>query len=133
MTLVEVLVAGVILAIAVVGFLMLFVKQRTMIESFKREDQALMLIQSKLEMIKSNNDAATLVSLLTPVNQANPENHDIEGVSYDLYYEIKLLDFSGTEGGSAHPRLYEIKVSARWNDGEGKSKTLSIATRTNDA
>jgi prepilin-type N-terminal cleavage/methylation domain-containing protein len=133
MTLVEVIVASVILAIAIVSFLMLFVKQNAMVESFKRESHALMMIQSKLEMIKSNNDASTLVSLLSQVNNSTPEIQNVGGIDYKLYYEIRLIDYAGVEGGSAHPRLYEIRVIAQWPDGEGIMKSVSLVTRTNEA
>ena len=133
MTLIEVIVASTILAIAVVSFLMLFVKQNALVESFKRESHALMLIQSKLEIIKSNNDAATLVSLLSQVNSSAPEIHKISGIEYKLYYEIKLIDYAGVEGGSTHPRLYEIRVIAQWPDGDGVHKSVSLTTRTNEA
>ncbi len=133
MTLVEVIVAGVILAMAVVSFLMLFVKQNAMVESFKRESHALMLIQSKMEMIKSNHDASTLVPLLSQVNNSTPEIHNVSGIDYKLYYEIRLIDYAGVEGGPSHPRLYEIRVLAQWTDGEGVQKTVSLTTRTNEA
>lgn len=133
MTLVEVIVAGVILAMAVVSFLMLFVKQNAMVESFKRESHALMLIQSKMEMIKSNHDASTLVPLLSQVNNSTPETHNVSGIDYKLYYEIRLIDYAGVEGGSSHPRLYEIRVLVQWTDGEGVQKTVSLTTRTNEA
>jgi len=133
MTLVEVIVAGVILSIAVVSFLMLFVKQNAMIESFKRESHALMLIQSKMEMIKSNNDASTLVSLLSQINNSTPEIHNVSGIEYKLYYEIRIIDYAGVEGGPAHPRLYEIRVIAQWPEGHGIKKSVSLATRTNEA
>lgn len=133
MTLVEVIVASVILAIAIVSFLMLFVKQNAMVESFKRESHALMLIQSKMEMIKSNQDASTLVPLLSQVNNTTPEIHNVSGIDYKLYYEIRLIDYAGVEGGPSHPRLYEIRVNAQWTDGEGIQRTVSLATRTNEA
>ena len=130
-TLIEVLVASVILVIAIIPFFMMYTQQNAMLESFRRESSAFSVIQERLEKVKSNHDPATLVSLLTPVNQSNPENVTINNVNYKLYYEIKIIDFDGVVNGTTHPRLYEIRTVVSWNDG-GYDKSVSASTRTNE-
>jgi len=130
-TLIEVLVASVILVIAIIPFFMMYTKQNAMLESFRRESSALSVIQERLEKVKSNHDPATLVSLLTPVNQSSPESITINNVNYKLYYEIKIVDFDGVVDGTTHPRLYEIRTVVSWQD-SGFEKSISASTRTNE-
>lgn len=130
-TLIEVLVAALILSIAISALMMIFAKQIEYSESIRKRNAAMMIIQDKFEETKANHDPGTYIAYLSKFNASNPDLVLIGNDKYKLYYDINSIDYNDAIDGYDDPKVYQIKAIVQWLDGSDK-KTLEMLTRTNE-
>lgn len=130
-TLIEVLVAALILSIAISALMMIFAKQIEYSESIRKRNAAMMIIQDKFEETKANHDPGTYIAYLSKFSASNPDLVLIGNDKYKLYYDINSIDYNDAIDGYDDPKVYQIKAIVQWLDGSDK-KTLEMLTRTNE-
>lgn len=151
-TLVEVLVASILISIAVCGLLFAYIPRTELINDSKLKTQALTLLNADLERMQSIKIAADLTKYLykikpnspvgtvaTPIDINNPETQTIDDTVYSLYYSLysansnKPYIVRTVETDNDLIRgdvtVLEIEVNVAWKNGD-KNEVIKTITRT---
>lgn len=131
-TLVEVLVASVLLAIVVSASMLSATVYHRITEENVYTDEAMSIIQDRFDKMKAIKTRSNITDTTNTYNSiANAQT--IVGVQSDNTSKMYKLYYTTSEEGfpdNADCKVLEVTAHLSWNSG-GQNRTVSVATRTN--
>jgi len=132
-TLIEVLVASVILAITVAAVMSMLAQNKRGIDDSYYANQALEIIQERFEQIQHRSDRNLIKSAFSDkYTFSNPEkimcytpDNKVIADFYNLYYTSKEVGYVSVP----NCKVLEISANVSWNR-NGKTSNLVLSTRT---
>ena len=157
-TLIEVLVASLILVISVGAILMSYVPRNEIIIENKEKVIAVTSIEKIFELIRGQQTANNIKSVLyrdvaftKPYSKASPYTKVANGITYSFYYTLfetepyRLVSLGSDDdpylkidednfGNEQHfgAKVFEIEVNVDWTSKTGVDKSISIVYRGGD-
>ena len=121
-TLIEVLVASLLLVITIGAIMMSFVQHQAIISQQSFQHEAAMILQEEFEGIKGT---ANRTTLLSHINKDYNENFSLDStVAYSIKYTTKEITVNTAS-------LLEITGTLSWTQA-GKKHSISLETRSNN-
>jgi len=157
-TLVEVLVASLIMVIAVGALLFSYIPRRAIIDANKQYVVSQSLFEREFEKVRKLQTVDDIKKYLyhnnnvaTPINEGNPYKDTIGGTEYSLYYAdqgnskpYKLISL-GNDGDSYlkqdkdgagnffGAKVIQVKVVIKWTGKSGQPQSTNVIFRGQDA
>jgi len=132
-TLIEVLVASLLLVITVGAVFFSMVASKKMIQQSTCESNANNIIKNYFESIRDNHDLAALCAddgaIGMRLGLENADEITVDGIIYKLYFETSSVNL--TASSPAASELLELKATVGWTI-HNNAKSISLSMRSNN-
>jgi len=134
-TLIEVLVASLILVITIGPMLYFLVFNQTSVHEAACETNASFLIRDEFERIKKsvnlNAVCGSSNSIGRRLGSSNAEIVKIDNINYSLYFDTTTVTLSGGAASATNPKLLKLTANVTWNYST-KDHSMSMSMLSNN-